>query len=90
MANHSATIKSVRKNAKRRLHNMSFRSRARTFVKKMKTFVEAKDTTAAQALFPVMQSELDKAAKRGLMHKNKVARLKSRLNARLKELVLAS
>ena len=69
---------------------MSFRSRARTFVKKMKAFVEAKDTKAAQALFPVMQSELDKAAKRGLMHKNKVARLKSRLNARLKELVLAS
>ena len=56
----------------------------RTFVKNVLKAVETGDQTAAFEAYSKAQPVIDKAASKGLMHKNKAARIKSRLVARLK------
>jgi small subunit ribosomal protein S20 len=61
----------------------------RTAVKKVVKAIAAKDVAAAEAAFAVAQPILDRYASRGLIHKNKAARHKSRLNAHIKALKAA-
>lgn len=88
-----ANIKSAKKRAKqavkRRAHNMSLRSRMRTAVKNVRKALDAKDLTSAQATFKVAISVLDNSAQKNIIHKNKAARLKSRLNKHIKALAAA-
>ena len=88
-----ANIKSAKKRAKqavvRNLRNNSQRSMLRTAVKKVLKALEAHDATAAQEAFNVAQPILDRFSSRGLIHKNKAARHKSRLTARIKALKAA-
>lgn len=88
-----ANIKSAKKRAKqavvRNLRNTSQRSMLRTAVKKVLKALEANDATGAQAAFVTAQPILDRFAARGLIHKNKAARHKSRINARIKALQAA-
>lgn len=84
MANIKSAIKRARQNVKRRAHNASARSMYRTYVKKVLKAVDAGDMEAAREAFAKAQPIIDKAAGKGLIHKNKAARLKSRLNARVK------
>ena len=83
-----ANIKSAKKRAlqseKRRQHNASRRSMTRTFVKKVVAAIAAGDKAAAQAAFDAAQPILDRMATKGLIHKNKAARHKSRLSAQIK------
>ncbi len=85
-----ANIKSAKKRAtqaeKRRQHNASRRSMMRTAMKKIIAAIEAGDKSAAQAAFAATQPVLDRFAEKGLIHKNKAARLKSRLNAKVNAL----
>ncbi|MDT0595837.1 30S ribosomal protein S20 [Glaciecola petra] len=85
-----ANIKSAKKRAiqaeKRRQHNASRRSMTRTCLKKVITAIEAGDKEAAQTAFTVAVPVLDRMATKGLIHKNKAARHKSRLNAQIKAL----
>lgn len=85
-----ANIKSAKKRAKqtivRNARNNSQRSMLRTSVKKVLKALHAGDAEAATAAFAVAQPLLDRFASRGLIHKNKAARHKSRLNARIKAL----
>lgn len=85
-----ANIKSAKKRAiqseKRRQHNASRRSMMRTYVKKTVTAIEAGNKEAATEAFDAMQPILDRMASRGLIHKNKAARTKSRLVAKIKAL----
>ena len=85
-----ANIKSVKKRAiqaeKARKHNASRRSMTRTFVKKVVAAIAAGDKAAAQAAFDAAQPVLDRMATKGLIHKNKAARHKSRLAAQIKAL----
>ena len=87
-----ANIKSAKKRAiqaeKARKHNASRRSMTRTYVKKVVAAIAAGDKAAAQAAFEAAQPILDRMATKGLIHKNKAARSKSRLNARVKALAL--
>jgi small subunit ribosomal protein S20 len=83
-----ANIKSAKKRAKqavvRNARNSSQRSMLRTSVKKVLKAIEAGDAAAANAAFATAQPILDRFAARGLIHKNKAARHKSRLTARIR------
>ncbi len=63
---------------------MSLRSKARTSMKKVITAIESGDKSAAQELYKEMVPVVDGVARKGLYHKNKIARHKSRLNAKIK------
>ena len=84
MANTAQAKKRVRQSEKARARNASQRSAMRTAVKKLLRTIEGGDKNAMQAVFIDASSALDRAARKGLIHKNKAARLKSRLSARIK------
>lgn len=84
MANIKSSIKRARQNIKLRQHNASARSMYRTFVKNVLKAVESGDHEAARNAYAKAQPIIDKAANKGLLHKNKAARIKSRLSARVK------
>ena len=88
-----ANIKSAKKRAKqavvRNMRNTGQRSMLRTAVKKVLKALDANDAAGAQAAFAVAQPTLDRFSSRGLTHKNKAARHKSRLTARIKALKAA-
>ena len=85
-----ANIKSAKKRAlqseKRRKHNASRRSMVRTYMKKVLAAIATGDKANAQQAFNTAQPLLDRMATKGLIHKNKAARHKSRLNAKIKAL----
>lgn len=83
MANIKSAIKRNKQNEKRRLRNRIFRGRARTIVKKARTVLSGSDAEAARQATLEAISVLDKAAERGVLHKNNAARRKSRLMRRL-------
>ncbi len=84
MANIKSAIKRARQNIKLRQHNASARSMYRTYIKNVLKAVDAGDLEAARSAYAKAQPVIDKAAGKGLIHKNKAARIKSRLNARVK------
>ena len=88
-----ANIKSAQKRAKqtvvRNQRNTAQRSQLRTAVKKVLKALDANDAAGAEAAFATAQPILDRFSSRGLIHKNKAARHKSRLNARIKALQAA-
>jgi len=85
-----ANIKSAKKRArqavKRNARNSSARSALRTAVKKVVNAIAAKDKVAAEAAYKTAEPILDRESSRGLIHKNKAARHKSRLSAHIKAL----
>lgn len=83
MANIKSQIKRNRQNEKRRIRNRVFRGRARTFVAKARTAVQAETPEVAKAAVVEAISALDRAASKGIIHKNNAARRKSRLMKRL-------
>jgi small subunit ribosomal protein S20 len=88
-----ANIKSAEKRAKqalkRRAHNVAARSRFRTSVKKVLAAIESGDKTKAVAAFKEAQPVIDTMVNKGIIHRNKAARHKRELNARLKAMVSA-
>lgn len=86
MANSPQAKKRARQNDKVRVHNASLRSMVRTYIKKVVAAIEAGDAEAAKAAYAAMVPVLDRIADKGIFHKNKAARHKSRLNAQIKAL----
>ena len=86
MANIKSAIKRARQNDKLRQRNASARSMFRTFVKNVVKAIDAKQLEAAKTAFDKAQPVIDKAAQKGLIHKNKASRIKSRLSAQIKVL----
>jgi small subunit ribosomal protein S20 len=84
VANTPQAKKRARQNEKARKHNASMRSMGRTYLKKVLAAVAAGDKAAAQAAYVSAVAVIDRIADKGLIHKNKAARHKSRLNAKLK------
>lgn len=76
MANHSATKKSVRKSARRNERN---RYQGKTTRNAIRDFKVIDTKAAALEGLPALASKIDKLAKRGIIHKNKAANLKSKL-----------
>ncbi len=83
-------IKSAKKRAilseKARQRNVAARSKMRTLIKKVIAACAAGDKVAAQAAYKEAEPVLDRAACKGLIHKNKAARHKSDLSAKIKAL----
>lgn len=86
MANSPSAKKRARQAEKRRSHNASLRSMVRTSIKKVVRAIEAKDVEAAKAEYAAAVPVIDRMADKGIIHKNKAARHKSRLNAQVKAL----
>lgn len=84
MANSPQALKRARQAEKRRTHNASMRSNMRTSIKKVIQAIEAGDKEQATSLYVEMTSVVDSMSGKGLIHRNKVARHKSRLNAKIK------
>jgi small subunit ribosomal protein S20 len=76
MANHKATKKDTRQAAKRRERNRYYGKTTRNAIRDLK---EQKDEKAYAEAVPNVISQIDKLAKRGVIHKNKAANLKSKL-----------
>ncbi len=86
MANTNSAAKRARQAEKRRSLNTSQRSNLRTHIKKVIASAESGDSIKAQAAYKQVVPIIDAAVNKGLVHKNKAARDKSRLNARVKNL----
>lgn len=86
MANIKSAIKRNKQNEKRRVKNRIYRGKARTFVQKARTAIDGGDVEASKAATMNAISALDKAAQKGVIHKNNAARRKSRLMKRLSAL----
>ena len=82
--------KRVRQNVKLNAANTSLRSKYRTAVKNVDKAVAAGDLDKVKAAFALMQSVVDTVADKGIFHKNKAARDKSRLSAKVKALSQAA
>jgi small subunit ribosomal protein S20 len=82
LANTKSAIKRIRQNEKRRVRNRVFTSRARTIVKKARLAIGEGEATAQEATLAAIRA-LDKAAEKGILHKNNAARRKSRLMKQL-------
>ncbi|MEN7341562.1 MAG: 30S ribosomal protein S20 [Pseudomonadota bacterium] len=80
MANIKSAQKRARTSEKRRLANMAQRSRMRTYIKRVILDVESGDKEAAQASYKQAVPVIDTMVNKGIIHKNKAARHKSRLN----------
>lgn len=84
MANTTSAKKMVRKIEKRTLVNKMRRSKIKTFVRKVHSAIVAKDKSAAQEAFKVAQPHIHRGVNKGIFHKNKAARILSRLSAHIK------
>jgi small subunit ribosomal protein S20 len=83
MPNHKSAEKRVRQSERRRLINRNNRTKLRTSIKKLRTALDGGDAQAAGGLLPITVSEIDKAVKKGALHRNAAARHKSRLTRRV-------
>jgi small subunit ribosomal protein S20 len=79
VANIKSQIKRNRTNEQARLRNKATKSSLKTAVKKFRTAADAGDADAATALLREASRELDKAASKGIIHKNQAANRKSAL-----------
>lgn len=86
MANSPQAKKRARQNDKARTHNASLRSMARTYIKNVVKAIQSGDAAAAKTAFDAAVPVIDRIADKGIFHKNKAARHKSRLNAQIKAL----
>lgn len=86
MANTTQAKKRAIQSEKRRQHNVSFRSMYRTYIRKVEHAIETGKQAEAEAAFKLAEPVIDKMVTKGIIHKNKAARHKSRLSARVKKL----
>ena len=86
MANSPQAKKRARQGESRRRHNASFRSMVRTYIKKVDAAIEGGDHTAATEAYKNAVPIIDRMADKRIIHKNKAARHKSRLNSAVKAL----
>ena len=88
MANSAQAKKRIRQAKKHQAHNVSLRSLTRTHLKKTVKAVASGDKEAASLAYKNAIPVLDKMVNKGIIHKNKAARHKSRLNKHLKAMAL--
>ncbi|MGD8175554.1 30S ribosomal protein S20 [Marinimicrobium sp. ARAG 43.8] len=84
MANTPQSKKRARQNEKARKHNASLRSMTRTYIKNVVKAIDSGNKEAAQKAYTAAVPVIDRMADKGLLHKNKAARHKSRLNGHIK------
>ena len=87
MANTKSAAKRARQTARRTLQNKIVMTGIRTQQRKLATALSAGDQAQAQAALQMLASKLDKAAKRGVVHRNLASRRKSRASKAVLKLV---
>ena len=80
MPHQRTSVKSLRQNKQRRLHNLKIKQELKKILKKFSKSVTTKDKNEAKTLLSQVFSKLDKAAKKGIIKKNTASRKKSRLH----------
>ena len=83
MAHSKSALKTIKTDAKKRSRNRAVKSAINTFEKKFLAHIEANQLTEAAAALQVCFSAYDRAAKKGIVKKEKADRKKSRLTLRL-------
>jgi small subunit ribosomal protein S20 len=86
VANSPQARKRARQAEKRRSHNASLRSLVRTNIKRVVAAIQTGDAEQARTAYTKAVPVIDRMADKGIIHKNKAARHKSRLNAQIKAL----
>jgi small subunit ribosomal protein S20 len=86
MANTASARKRIRQTERRTERNQARKSRMRTFVKKVEAAIAGGDKALAAAAFQAAQPEMQRAAGKGVIHANTVARKLSRMSKRIKNL----
>jgi small subunit ribosomal protein S20 len=86
MANTKQAAKRAAKSIELRATNMSLRTKLRGSIKKVRTAIEGGEAAAAKTSMQAEQSTIDSIARKGIIHKNKAARHKSRLSKAIKAL----
>ena len=79
MAHHKSAIKRIKQNAKRNARNKHVSSTMKTFIKRVREAVEAKDKVAATAALNAAIPVIDASATKGVIHKSNASRKVSRL-----------
>lgn len=82
MANNKSAEKRIKVNERRRLRNQTYRSATRTIVRKAERAIEVSADEQTTLSLAAALSQLDKAAGKGIIHRNAASRKKSRLMAR--------
>ena len=90
MANTKSAIKRMRTSEKRRLRNRWFRTQARTYIKRARAQIDAGELEKAKVAVSQATLALDKAAEKGIIHKNNAARRKSRIMRHLNRALQAA
>lgn len=86
MPNIKSAKKRVRLSEERRIHKKHYTTTMRTHIKRVVAAIEAGDKEAATAAYTAATPSIDAGVSKGLIHKNKAARHKSRLNSRIRAL----
>jgi small subunit ribosomal protein S20 len=86
MANTKSAEKAARQAEQHRESNVALRSRMRTALRKVSTAIEGKDKTNATAAYKAAVPVIDSLVTKGIIHRNKAARHKSRLSTRIKQM----
>ena len=83
MANHKSSLKRIRQDKKKALHNMYYAKTMRNAVRKLRALTDKEE---AVKLYPSVQKMLDKLSKTNIIHKNKAANIKSSLALHINKL----
>lgn len=86
MANSTQALKRARQAEKHRQHNVHIRSVMRTHLKRVWQAIQANDKAQAEKVYREAVSVLDKTVGKGIIHANKAARHKSRLNNHIRQM----
>ena len=86
MAHHSSALKQMRQSLKHRARNRKNLSQVKTQVKKLRAAIAKGDAEEARKSLGVTVGEIDRAAKKGVIHDNAAARYKSRLSRKVNAL----
>ena len=86
MANIKSAKKRARQSEKRRRHNAGLRSMVRTYIKKVILAIDAGNKETAQKAYQEAVPVIDRMVTKGIIHKNKAARHKSRLSDHIKDM----
>ena len=89
MANHVSSLKRARQTVAKTSNNRSNRSKLRGTLRTLREAIAKGDAKDLMAAYSSTASILDKSVQKGVLHKNTASRYKSRLNARVKAVVLA-
>jgi small subunit ribosomal protein S20 len=86
LGHHASALKQERQSLKRRARNRRSVSQLKTQVRKLRAVIETGDGEAARKLLSETVGQIDKAAKKGVVHDNAASRYKSRLTRRVNAL----